>query len=62
MDLVSSGTLTHLKVCFSRDDRGGEEAVTSAAQPRYVQHNLLLNSQQVVDVLFRQNGSVYVCG
>ncbi|XP_069561593.1 LOW QUALITY PROTEIN: methionine synthase reductase [Brachyistius frenatus] len=54
---VSSGTLSHLKVCFSRDD---EEATTS--QPRYVQHNLLLNSQHVTDILLKQNGCLYVCG
>ncbi|XP_037829005.1 methionine synthase reductase isoform X2 [Kryptolebias marmoratus] len=61
-DFVSGGALTHLRVCFSRDDRKDEEAVSSAAQPRYVQHNLLLHSQQVIDILFRQNGSVYICG
>ncbi|KAM4533838.1 methionine synthase reductase [Odontesthes bonariensis] len=59
---VSSGTLSHLKVCFSRDDRKDEEAVTSAPQPRYVQHNLLLHSQQVTDLLLRRNGCFYVCG
>ncbi|XP_061569427.1 methionine synthase reductase isoform X2 [Cololabis saira] len=59
---VSSGTLSHLKVCFSRDVRGDEEAVGSAAAPRYVQHNLLRWSQQVTDVLLRQNGYLYVCG
>uniref|UniRef100_A0AAQ5YNB0 Methionine synthase reductase n=1 Tax=Amphiprion ocellaris TaxID=80972 RepID=A0AAQ5YNB0_AMPOC len=57
---VSSGTLSHLKVCFSRDDREDEES--AAAQPRYVQHNLLLNSQHVTDILLRQNGYLYVCG
>ncbi|XP_008296770.1 methionine synthase reductase isoform X1 [Stegastes partitus] len=57
---VSSGTLSHLKVCFSRDDRGDEES--AAPQPRYVQHNLLLNSQHVTEILLRQNGYLYVCG
>ncbi|XP_072235154.1 methionine synthase reductase [Leuresthes tenuis] len=57
---VISGTLSHLKVCFSRDERKDEEAVTSA--PRYVQHNLLLHCQQVTDLLLRQNGCFYVCG
>uniref|UniRef100_A0A1A8MZD9 Methionine synthase reductase n=2 Tax=Nothobranchius pienaari TaxID=704102 RepID=A0A1A8MZD9_9TELE len=61
-NLVPSGTLTHLKVCFSRDHQEDEDAVAPATQPRYVQHNLLLNSQKVTDVLFRQNGSIYVCG
>lgn len=59
---VSSGTLSHLKVCFSRDHREDEDTTTSAACPRYVQHNLLLNSQHVTDILLRQNGCLYVCG
>ena len=59
---VSSGTLSHLKVCFSRDGREDEEVVSSAEKPRYVQHNLLLNSQRVTDILLRQNGYLYVCG
>ncbi|KAM3849506.1 methionine synthase reductase-like [Diretmus argenteus] len=61
---VSSGTLSHLKVCFSRDDQveEEEEAPTSPAAPRYVQHNLLLNSQHITDILLKQNGCLYVCG
>ncbi|KAM9712917.1 methionine synthase reductase isoform 1-T1 [Menidia menidia] len=59
---VSSGTLSHLKVCFSRDGGKEEEAATSAPRPRYVQHNLLLHRQQVTDLLLRQNGHFYVCG
>uniref|UniRef100_A0A3P9JLR0 Methionine synthase reductase n=1 Tax=Oryzias latipes TaxID=8090 RepID=A0A3P9JLR0_ORYLA len=59
---VASGTLSHLKVCFSRDGREAEEAVASAANPRYVQHNLLLYRQQVADILLRQSGCFYVCG
>ncbi|XP_054478647.1 methionine synthase reductase [Anoplopoma fimbria] len=58
---VSSGTLSQLKVCFSRDDQT-EEATTSTARPRYVQHNLLLNSQHITDILLKQNGYFYVCG
>ncbi|XP_068438392.1 methionine synthase reductase [Clinocottus analis] len=58
---VSSGTLSQLKVCFSRDEQE-EEAATSAARPRYVQHNLRLNSQHVTDILLKQNGYFYVCG
>lgn len=59
---VSSGALSHLKVCFSRDDpkEETEEATNSKAQ--YVQHNLLLYSQQITDILLKQNGSIYVCG
>lgn len=59
---VSNGTLDHLKVCFSRDDQEEGEAITSAARPRYVQHNLLLNSRQITDILLKQNGYFYVCG
>uniref|UniRef100_UPI0037E90246 methionine synthase reductase n=1 Tax=Semicossyphus pulcher TaxID=241346 RepID=UPI0037E90246 len=54
---VSSGTLSHLKVCFSRDDREEEEG-----RPRYVQHNLLINRRHVTDILLKQNGYLYVCG
>lgn len=62
---VCSGTLSHLKVCFSRDDQEqeeGKEVATSVSQPRYVQHNLLLNSQHVTEILLKQNGYLYVCG
>uniref|UniRef100_A0A3B5LA76 Methionine synthase reductase n=1 Tax=Xiphophorus couchianus TaxID=32473 RepID=A0A3B5LA76_9TELE len=61
-NFVSSGTLNHLKVCFSREDRKNEEEPPSAAQPRYVQHNLLLCCRQVTDILLRQDGYIYVCG
>uniref|UniRef100_A0A3B4X3H4 Methionine synthase reductase n=1 Tax=Seriola lalandi dorsalis TaxID=1841481 RepID=A0A3B4X3H4_SERLL len=62
---VSSGILNHLKVCFSRGDeqeQGEKEITTSVARPRYVQHNLLLNSQYITEILLRQNGCLYVCG
>ncbi|KAK2859403.1 hypothetical protein Q5P01_004023 [Channa striata] len=59
---VSTGTLSHLKVCFSRDDQEEGEATTSAAQPKYVQHNLVLNSQRLTDILLKHNGYLYVCG
>uniref|UniRef100_A0A668U3X2 Methionine synthase reductase n=1 Tax=Oreochromis aureus TaxID=47969 RepID=A0A668U3X2_OREAU len=59
---VSRGILGHLKVCFSRDRGEDEDAATSAARPRYVQHNLLLNSQHITDILLKQNGYLYVCG
>ncbi|XP_024135825.1 methionine synthase reductase isoform X2 [Oryzias melastigma] len=59
---VASGTLSHLKVCFSRDGEEGEEVVASAANPKYVQHNLLLHRQQVANILLRQSGCFYVCG
>ncbi|XP_060920775.1 methionine synthase reductase [Labrus mixtus] len=53
---VSSGTLSHLKVCFSRDS--GEED----GRPKYVQDNLLINRQHVTDILLKQNGYLFVCG
>nr|XP_020465267.1 methionine synthase reductase isoform X1 [Monopterus albus]XP_020465268.1 methionine synthase reductase isoform X1 [Monopterus albus] len=59
---VSNGTLNQLKVCFSRDAQEEEEAATSAVWPRYVQHNLQLNRQHITDILFKQNGYLYVCG
>uniref|UniRef100_A0A3P8VTI6 Methionine synthase reductase n=1 Tax=Cynoglossus semilaevis TaxID=244447 RepID=A0A3P8VTI6_CYNSE len=64
---VSSGVLNHLKVCFSRDDQEQEKeeekkVTTSVARPRYVQHNLLLNSQYISDILLKQKGYIYVCG
>uniref|UniRef100_A0A673AYD7 Methionine synthase reductase n=1 Tax=Sphaeramia orbicularis TaxID=375764 RepID=A0A673AYD7_9TELE len=46
LGFVSSGTLSHLKV----------------SRPRYVQHNLLLNSRHIRSILFQQNGYLYVCG
>ncbi|KAM6977645.1 methionine synthase reductase [Aplochiton taeniatus] len=54
---VATGTLTHLKVCFSRDSQ--EE---TSQGPRYVQHNLLLHAPQITNILLRQNGYLYVCG
>ncbi|XP_040022975.2 methionine synthase reductase [Gasterosteus aculeatus] len=61
---VSSGTLSQLKVCFSRDGHEEEEAGAgaSSARPRYVQHNLLLASRPVTDILLRRGGYLYVCG
>ncbi|KAM7390577.1 hypothetical protein PAMA_008647 [Pampus argenteus] len=61
---LSSGTLNHLKVCFSRDnqEKEAEEVVPSAGRARYVQHNLVLNSQHVTNILLKQNGCLYVCG
>ncbi|XP_041670119.1 methionine synthase reductase isoform X2 [Cheilinus undulatus] len=53
---VSSGTLNHLKVCFSRDSQEEEE------RPKYVQDNLLINRRHVTDILLKQNGFLFVCG
>ncbi|XP_077365668.1 methionine synthase reductase [Festucalex cinctus] len=59
---VSSGTLDHLKVCFSRDNRREEEDVVSGGPPRYVQHNLLLYSHKIINILLKHSGCLYVCG
>ncbi|XP_035510938.1 methionine synthase reductase-like [Morone saxatilis] len=67
----SSGTLNHLKVCFSRDEQEEEEeeeekkaevVTISAARCKYVQHNLLLHNQQIAEILLKRNGCIYVCG
>ncbi|XP_046879819.1 methionine synthase reductase isoform X1 [Hypomesus transpacificus] len=52
---VGNGSLTHLKVCFSRDSQ-------DQAGPRYVQHNLLLHAKDICNILLQQNGRLYVCG
>uniref|UniRef100_A0A8C6WUQ2 Methionine synthase reductase n=1 Tax=Neogobius melanostomus TaxID=47308 RepID=A0A8C6WUQ2_9GOBI len=60
---VSNGTLNHLKVCFSRDNEEVErEGAQSTARPRYVQHNLLLDSKAITSVLLEKSGYIYVCG
>ncbi|KAJ8010495.1 hypothetical protein DPEC_G00075680 [Dallia pectoralis] len=56
---VGIGTLTHLKVCFSRDSLEGPDTQTG---PRYVQHNLLLHAKDIANLLLRENGYLYVCG
>uniref|UniRef100_A0A6Q2ZMA0 Methionine synthase reductase n=1 Tax=Esox lucius TaxID=8010 RepID=A0A6Q2ZMA0_ESOLU len=56
---VGNGTLTHLKVCFSRDPPEGTETRTG---PRYVQHDLLLHAKDITNLLLRENGYLYVCG
>ncbi|XP_077480322.1 methionine synthase reductase [Stigmatopora argus] len=59
---VRSGTLNHLKVCFSREDPKEEETLISGGTPRYVQHNLLLESQKIINILLKHNGCIFVCG
>ncbi|KAL1006644.1 hypothetical protein UPYG_G00074840 [Umbra pygmaea] len=58
-EFVGNGTLTHLKVCFSRDSLEGTETHTI---PRYVQHNLLLHAKAITDLLIKDTGYLYVCG
>ncbi|NWU68727.1 MTRR reductase, partial [Pterocles burchelli] len=54
---LENGTLTHLKVCFSRDSSTAE-----VAQPKYVQDVIRLYAKEVALVLLKQRGYFYVCG
>ncbi|NWR61035.1 MTRR reductase, partial [Bucorvus abyssinicus] len=54
---LDNGTLTHLKVCFSRDSSTAE-----VAQPKYVQDVIRLYAKEVARVLLRERGYFYVCG
>ncbi|XP_060110274.1 methionine synthase reductase [Heteronotia binoei] len=53
---VENGTLTHLKVCFSRD------SPAQPAAPKYVQDHLWLCSKDVTRILLEERGYLYVCG
>ncbi|XP_053099774.1 methionine synthase reductase isoform X2 [Hemicordylus capensis] len=55
---VENGTLTHLKVCFSRDSTAIEETAT----PKYVQDDLRLCSKEITRILLQEKGFFYVCG
>uniref|UniRef100_A0A8C9MN93 Methionine synthase reductase n=1 Tax=Serinus canaria TaxID=9135 RepID=A0A8C9MN93_SERCA len=54
---LKNGTLTHLKVCFSRDSSTAE-----VAPPKYVQDVLRLCAKEVARVLLKERGYFYVCG
>lgn len=54
---LENGTLTHLKVCFSRDSSAAE-----GASPKYVQDVLRLYAKEVARVLLKDSGYFYVCG
>ncbi|NXP55301.1 MTRR reductase, partial [Heliornis fulica] len=54
---LENGTLTHLKVCFSRDSSTAE-----VAPPKYVQDVIRLYPKEVVRVLLKERGYFYVCG
>ncbi|KAK7118259.1 hypothetical protein R3I94_021929 [Phoxinus phoxinus] len=56
---VHNGTLSHLIVCFSRDE---PDAAGTVNRPTYVQHNLLLHAKNVASILLKDKGSLYVCG
>uniref|UniRef100_A0A673NDV4 Methionine synthase reductase n=1 Tax=Sinocyclocheilus rhinocerous TaxID=307959 RepID=A0A673NDV4_9TELE len=54
-----NGTLSHLIVCFSRDEPDAAGTVNS---PTYVQHNLRLHAKNVASILLKDKGCLYVCG
>ncbi|NXN49470.1 MTRR reductase, partial [Rynchops niger] len=54
---LENGTLTHLKVCFSRDSSTAE-----VAPPKYVQDAIRLHAKEVARVLLKERGYFYVCG
>ncbi|XP_074998531.1 methionine synthase reductase isoform X1 [Calonectris borealis] len=54
---LENGTLTHLKVCFSRDSSSAE-----VAPPKYVQDVIRLYAKEVARVLLKERGYFYVCG
>ncbi|NXA15451.1 MTRR reductase, partial [Sapayoa aenigma] len=54
---LENGTLTHLKVCFSRDSSTAE-----VAPPKYVQDVIRLYAKQVARVLLKERGYFYICG
>ncbi|NXH21799.1 MTRR reductase, partial [Bucco capensis] len=54
---LENGTLTHLKVCFSRDASTAE-----VAPPKYVQDVIKLYAKEVARVLLKERGYFYLCG
>ncbi|NXK36913.1 MTRR reductase, partial [Piprites chloris] len=54
---LENGTLTHLKVCFSRDSSTAE-----VAPPKYVQDIIRLYAKEVARVLLEEKGCFYICG
>ncbi|XP_072544806.1 methionine synthase reductase [Salminus brasiliensis] len=56
---VENETLSHLKACFSRDEPDGNEP---EPKPKYVQHQLLLRAKNIVNILVKESGYLYVCG
>ncbi|XP_042570178.1 methionine synthase reductase-like isoform X1 [Cyprinus carpio] len=54
-----NGTLSHLIVCFSRDE---PDAAGTVNTPTYVQHNLRLHAKNVASILLKNKGCLYVCG
>ncbi|NXX40686.1 MTRR reductase, partial [Tricholaema leucomelas] len=54
---LENGTLTHLKVCFSR-----ESSIAEVAPPKYVQDVVRLYAKEVARVLLKERGYFYICG
>ncbi|XP_010150530.1 PREDICTED: methionine synthase reductase [Eurypyga helias] len=54
---LENGTLTHLKVCFSRD-----ASVAEVSPPKYVQDVVRLYAKEVARVLLKERGYFYICG
>ncbi|XP_043920818.1 methionine synthase reductase [Protopterus annectens] len=54
---VENGTLNQLKVCFSRD-----LPVDGQIQPKYVQDNIVLCSEDIIRILTVERGHIYICG
>uniref|UniRef100_A0A8C5PAB0 Methionine synthase reductase n=1 Tax=Leptobrachium leishanense TaxID=445787 RepID=A0A8C5PAB0_9ANUR len=57
-NFIENGVLTYLKVCFSRETSDH----TDQSAPQYVQDSLRLYSQDIVRILTRDNGRIYICG
>ncbi|KAG8572174.1 hypothetical protein GDO81_011959 [Engystomops pustulosus] len=55
---VQNGTLSHLKVSFSRE----APCTSNDYTPKYVQENILIFSKDIVQILTKENGYIYVCG
>ncbi len=56
---MHNGTLSHLIVCFSRDE---PDAAGTINRPTYVQHNLRLHAKNVASILLKDKACLYVCG
>ena len=54
-DHLSNGNLSHLCVCFSRDDQPD-------GSPRYVQDNIRAHGAALVKLIEEHHAVVYVCG
>ncbi|XP_069469826.1 methionine synthase reductase [Ambystoma mexicanum] len=55
---IKNGTLTHLKICFSRNSPNSSKE----APMKYVQDCLRACARDVAKILLKENGYFYVCG